>query len=258
MELNILFTLVGFFLGVLATLLVQREVRRRRIKDPRRKVHLQDLQKVNAWMESYRLLFEATFPECPELILAHKMLSNQYPHYDRSAPLNLYRALKEYRQLKTSHNEVAAEAVGSLQALSDKRLDRLFSLNKSISTILQKLHLLKNNTLLFPVSFPTDIQSHLKIIDQYREKVFDEFPRKVVRDIDWDKLDTIPPDQLSTIIHPCLKYFQADENISRDRETESRMFDEMQNLSFYRIVAKKEIEAVQAKIKRQEEKYSAA
>ncbi len=258
MELNLLFTLVGFFLGVLVTLLVQRAARRLRINDPRRKVRLQYLHKVNEWMESYRSLFEAVFPECPELILAHKMLSNQYPHYDRSAPLNLHRALKEYRQLKTNHNELAAEAAGSLQALSDRRLDRLYGVNKTISAMLQKLRLLKNNTLLFPVSFPTDIQSHLKIIDQYREKVFDEFPRRVVRDIEWDKLDTIPPDQLSTIIHPCLKYFQASENISRDRETESRLFDEMQNLSFYRIVAKKEIEAVQAKIKRQEEKISVA
>ncbi len=247
--------LLGFLLGIIATIVVQRIARYFRLNDPERKEKLADLQTVRKWMQSYQGLFDATYPECPELILAHKMLSQRYPHYDKAAPLKLYNALKEYQALRIKHDELARQASGSMQALSNRNLDRIYGLNKKVSSIFQKTGVLKGS-LLLPVSFSTDISEHLKIIDQYKEKVFEEFPHKVIKEIEWEKLDHIPPEQLATIVHPQLKYFQSHEDTSRDREKESKLFDEMQNLSFYRIVAKKEIDQILSKIDRQEEHYN--
>ena len=255
MSLPILSVLLGFLLGIIATIIVERIGRYFRLKDPGRKQRLANLQAIRKWMESYHCLFDATYPECPELVLAHKILSQKYPHYDKAAPLKLYDALKEYQALRTKHDELTRAAFTSMQALSNKHLDRIYGLNKKVSSVFQKTGLLKGS-LLFPVSFSTDIGEHLKIIDQYREKVFEEFPHKVVKEIEWEKLDHIPPEQLSSIVHPQMKYFQSHEDTSRDREKESKLFDEMQNLSFYRIVAKKEIDQILSKIELQEEHYT--
>ncbi len=255
MSQQIISALLGFLLGMLATLIVQWVIRRSRLNNPVRKRKLEHLQNLEKWMDSYRALFDSTYPECPELVLAHKMLSQRYPHYDKTAPVQLYNALKEYRCLQVKHDELTRQAQVSLEALADKNLDRLYRLNKAISSAFQKLGLLKGS-LLFPVDFSTDINEHLKIVDQYREKVFEAFPRKIVQKIDWERLDQTHPEELASIIHPRLKYFKGDEAISVHRQTESRRFDEMQNLSFYRIVAQKEIETILHKIQHQEEKYS--
>jgi len=251
---SILFAGLGIILGIISTLVVQRISRNLRYHDPGRKIKLEHLQKIQAWMESYEALFETTYPECPELILAHKMLSQKFPNYDKNSPVKLYDALVEYQKLQLIHDEHTQEALASLQALSDKRLDKLLGLNKALSAVFKKLKLLKGN-FLFPVNFSADIDCHLKIIDQYRQKVFEEFPHKVIEEIEWEKLDSTNTQELYTIIHPCLSYYLGNEDIARDREKESRLFDEMQNLSFFRIVAKKEIEAILAKIHHQEEKY---
>ena len=255
MSLQFLSFLLGFLLGIIITFLLQRILRRQRFNNPDRKNKLANLRTVRTWMESYRSLFDAVYPECPELILAHKMLSPEYPYYDKTGPLKLYEALKEYRRLQERHDQLTRQAEASLEGLTDKNLDRLYGLNKKASGLLQRLGLLKER-LLLPVSFPTDIREHLKVIDQYRQKVFEEFPSKVVGEIEWEKLEHVPPEQLSTIVHPELPYFLANEDISRDREKESKLFDEMQNLSFYRIVAKKEIDQILAKIARLEERYT--
>lgn len=255
MRLQLFSIFLGFLLGVIVMILVQGALRRRRTNDPGRKQKLADLKTLQTWMASYRALFEAVYPECPELILAHKMLSPQYPHYDKAGPLKLYEALKEYRSLQVKHDQLTQQAEASLQDLGDKNLDRLYGFNKKASSFFQRFGV-QNGRLLLPVSFSTDLQDHLRIVDQYRQKVFEEFPSKIVREIEWDKLDHIPPDQLCAIVHPELHYFQVEEDISRDREKESKLFDEMQNLSFYRIVARKEIDQILAKIERQEERYS--
>jgi len=208
-------------------------------------------------MESYRALFDCIYPECPELILAHKMLSKKFPNYDSNSPLKLYEALKEYQARKKKYEELAQAADGSLQVLANKNLDRLYGLNQSLSALLKKLHLLKDRMLL-PVGFSTDINEHLKLIDDYRQKVFEAFPHKFVQKIDWNKLDMVEPENLASIIHPRLRYYAGGEAASAHRQTESRRFDEMQNLDFYRVVAKKEIEAVLEKVHCQEEKYTNA
>ncbi len=252
---QIVSAVLGFLLGILATILLQWLLRRLRFADPARKRKLEHLHNLEKWMDSYRALFDSTYPECPELVLAHKMLSPKYPYYDQAGPVHLYNALREYRTLLLKHEELARQGGASLQALSDRRLDRLHQLNLAASAAFQKVGLLKKS-LLFPVNFPTDLDDHLRIIEQYRRKVFEEFPQKIIKAIDWDELDRVAPGQLASVVHPQLDYFQADEETSRDREKESRLFDEMQNLSFYRIVAKKEIESILHKIRRQEEKYS--
>ena len=254
----LLYIILGFFLGLIAAFLVQRLLRYMRYRDPERKIKLGHLQNIKAWMESYRTLFDCIYPECPELILAHKMLSKQYPHYDKTSPIKLYDALKEYRAMQIKHDALAQGAAVSLQALSDKRLDWFYNLNKKFSSFFQKFRLLKDPHLIFPTSFSADINDHLLIIDDYRCKVFDEFPRKIIDNIEWEKLDRITPDELSTIVHPHLKYYQGSETITRHRVKESRMFDEMQNLSFYRIVAKKEIDAIISKVQEEEKKYSSS
>lgn len=255
MSQSLLSAILGFLFGIFATLAVQQLWRYLQSIDPHRKEKLAHLHILKTWMETYRDLFDAVYPECPELVLAHKMLSAAYPHYDKDAPAQLQRALRQYRALAARHDELSPQAQASLQALSNKRLDRLYGLNKQLSAFFQKLGLLKDS-LLLPVSFSTELGDHLRVIDQYRQTVFEEFPHKAIQSIEWDKLDRVPPDQLATILHPQLHYFQANEDISRDREKESKLFDEMQNLSFYRIVAKKEIEQILHKIHRQEEKYS--
>jgi hypothetical protein len=183
------------------------------------------------------------------------MLSKKFPNYDSNSPIKLYEALKEYQARKKKFEELAQVAEGSLQALANKNLDRLYGLNQSLSAFLKKLHLLKNRMLL-PVGFSTDINEHLKLIDEYRQKVFEAFPQRFVQKIDWNKLDSVEPENLASIIHPRLRYYAGGEAASAHRQTESRRFDEMQNLDFYRVVAKKEIEAVLEKIHHQEEKYS--
>lgn len=252
---SLLSAILGFLFGIFATIAVQQLWRYFLFIDPHRKEKLGNLLTLKTWMVSYRALFEAVYPECPELVLAHKMLSPTYPHYDKSAPIQLTRALKQYRTLQVKHDELAQQADAALLAFSDKNLDRFYVLNRRISAFFQRIGLLKG-TLLLPVSFAVDISEHLRIIDQYREKVFEEFPRKIVEEIEWGKLDDIEPEDLSTIIQPQLHYFVADEDISRDREKESKLFDEMQNLSFYRIVAKREIDQILHKIHHEEEKYS--
>jgi hypothetical protein len=255
MSQSLLSAILGFLFGIFATLALQQVWRYLLSIDPHRKEKLVHLRILKTWLESYRDLFEAVYPECPELVLAHKMLSVTYPHYDKAAPAQLYTALKQYRALAARHDELTQQAQASLATLANKRLDRLYGLNKQVSGFFQKIGLLKG-ALLLPVSFSTDIGNHLRIIDQYRQTVFEEFPRKAVQKIEWEKLDHLPPDQLATIVHPQLHYFQAEEDISRDREKESKLFDEMQNLSFYRIVAKREIDQILHKIRRQEEKYT--
>ena len=247
--------IVGFVLGILATILLQRLLARQRSNDPGRRKKLEQLQKLQVWMESYRALFDCIYPECPELILAHKMLSKKFPNYDSNSPLKLYEALKEYQASRKKYVELAQEAEGSLQILANRNLDRLYGLNQSLSALLEKMHLLKNRMLL-PVSFSTDINEHLKLIDDYRQKVFEAFPQRFVQRIDWEKLDSVEPENLASIIHPRLRYYAGGEAASAHRQTESRRFDEMQNLDFYRVVAKKEIEAVLEKVHRQEEKYT--
>jgi hypothetical protein len=252
---SILFAFFGFLLGVLATLLVQRLWSHFRRNDPKRQQTLEHLHTLQMWMESYDRLFDAVYPECPELILAHKMLSHDYPHYDKNAPVRLCEALREYRDLQAKHEALNQQAAASLRALAEPRLDRLYNLNKSVTAFARKMHV-AGTKLLFPVSFPTEIAYHLQVIDQYRGKVFEEFPRRAVEGINWEKVNCTDPEDLATIIQPHLAYFQKDEDISRDREKESRLFDEMQNLSFYRIVAKKEIGHILAKIHQREAHYN--
>ncbi len=246
---------LGFILGIVVTVLTGRSWRYLRAVEARRKGKVGHLQVVREWMDSYQALFNGIYPECPELILAHKMLSPKYPHYDETAPARLYEALKEYRDLRARHEELTRRAKTALEALADKNLDRLFGLNQAVTGLLKKLRLFRGEYLL-PVSFPRSLDSHLKLIDDYQEKVFEAFPRKFIQKIDWDKLDLIDPQELASIIRPRLKYYKGDEATTAHRETESRRFDEMQNLSFYRIVAKKEIEQVLLKIQGQEELYS--
>jgi hypothetical protein len=246
---------IGFILGILAIILVQKLLARWRSNDPGRLKKLEHLHKLRAWVESYRALFDCIYPECPELILAHKMLSKKFPNYDKTSPIKLYEALKEYQDRQRRHEELGRQAEGSIQALSNKNLDRLYGLNKALTSFLVKVHLLKNGWLL-PVSFSTDVNEHLKLVEEYREKVFEAFPKRFVQKIDWDKLDSVEPADLASLIHPRLKYYTGDEAASAHRQTESRRFDEMQNLDFYRVVAKKEIEAILEKIQRQEEKYA--
>jgi len=255
MSQQIVSAILGFILGIVATVIVERVVRRYLHNDPRRKRKLEQLQIIEKWLDSYRALFDGTYPECPELVLAHKMLSPMYPHYDKAAPLNLYKALKEYRTLQIKHDELTSQAAAALQALSNKNLARLHGLNKNVSSVLQKAGLLKGS-LLFPANFTNDMSDHIKIIDGYHEKVFEAFPRRFIQEIEWDKLDSVDPEELTSIIHPRLKYYTGEEATSAHRETESRRFDEMQNLAFYRIAAKKEIDAIIQKIHRQEEKNS--
>jgi len=252
MNQSIFLAIVTFTLGIIATIFTQALLRHFRYADGRRKRKIEHLQKVRDWMESYRALFNCKYPEFYELVLAHKMLSPQYPHYDKTASARLYTALKEYRDTKAKHDEIARKAYASLQSLSDKKLDALYSLNIMLSYLFRKMRIFKG-TYLFPVSFTSDITGHLKLIGEYRYKIFDEFPKKAIHHLEWEKLDYIVPDELFTIIHPWLKFYEGNESESEYHEREIRMFDEMNNLSYFRSEGQREIDEILAKIYYQEE-----
>lgn len=248
----IFLAILTFALGIVATLFAQTLARYFRYADGRRKRKLEHLQNLKNWLESYKKLFECEYPEFSELILAHKMLSSQYPQYDKTAPIRLYSALKEYRDTRAKNDDLTPRAYASLHFLAEKNLDRFYNINIMLSFFFRRLRIFRGR-FLFPISFTSDISGHLKLIREYRYKIFDEFPKKVIQRLEWEKLDYIAPDELITIIHPWLKFYEGNESEFEHAQRRIKMFDEMSNLSYYRSEALREIDEALSKIYEQEE-----
>jgi hypothetical protein len=220
----IFLAILTFALGIIATLFAQTLARYFRYADGRRKRKLEHLQNVKDWLDSYKKLFKCKYPEFSELILAHKMLSPQYPQYDKTASTRLYNALKEYRDVKAEHDELASKAYASLRFLSEEKLDRIYSFNIMLSYFFRSLRIFRGRYL-FPISFRSDISGHLKLISEYRYKIFDEFPKKVIEHLEWEKLDNITPEELITIIHTWLKFYEGNESEFEHTQRRIKMFD---------------------------------
>jgi hypothetical protein len=250
---EILLALLSFGLGMLATVATQMLSRRLSLADARRKRKIENLQLVRKWMEAYRVLFKCKYPELHEFAFAHQALAPEELLYDETAPQRLYQALKEFQEAKTKYEEAEIAGYEALKSIADKRWLDTFTLP------LERLRRHQVNHYLYPRGFPRAIAPHLKVLAEQRYKLFDKFPEKVARWIDWDKLDYIKPSEVGSIIHTRLKFRKeherSDEAYQNHLEQETALADARDNLHSYKQEAERAIVSILEEVRQYEEKW---
>jgi hypothetical protein len=97
---EIYLALLGFILGILATISSQIVLRHFRLSDEKQKWKLEKLAIIRQWLESYRHLFHCQYPEMFEIVFAYKKSDTFDFIFDKTASARVYKALIEFRDTK--------------------------------------------------------------------------------------------------------------------------------------------------------------
>jgi hypothetical protein len=250
---EILLALLSFGLGMLATIATQMLSRRLSLADARRRRKIENLQLVRKWMEAYRVLFSCKYPELYEFAFAYNALAPEMLLSDETAPQRLYQALKEFREANTKYEEAQIAGHEALRCLTEKSWLDTFTLP------LDRLLGRQVNHYVYPRGFPRAIAPHLWVLAEQRRELFDKFPEKAARRIDWDRLDYIKPSEVGSIIHTRLKYIKehelSHEAYQNHVEQEIALADARDNLHSYKQEAERAIVSILEEVRQYEEKW---
>jgi hypothetical protein len=241
---EVILALLGFGLGILATIITQFITRRIQFSDSKKKQRLERLQKIRQWMEAYKLLLACQYPEMAEFAFGFEI------SFDETAPVRLLTALKEYREAEKNYN--VAEKIGHEAMLLLAQPSRF----DGIKYFFHRIRRLDLEIFMYPSGFPRSIAPYLKILSEQKYRIFKRFPEKVARAINWKKLDYITAAQVESIIYRRLKIGnQGLSGETRDYEKEIELGEARDNLSYYKSNAEQAIDNIIAIINQYEEKW---
>ena len=161
---EVFMVLLSFGLGILATVFTQIFTRRLKLSDVKRKQQIDDLHRVKAWIESYKILFECQYPE-----VHLGLFLDDKPTEDKRDSLLAHQGLRLFREASTKCDE--ARQIGRLALKS-----------------------------LAPSGLPNVIEPLIKELEKHRTDLFVIFPEQACR-IDWDKLEFTAPTDVHLIVH---------------------------------------------------------
>ncbi len=278
---DIFLTLIGFILGMLATVLAQAISRRLRLADARKTQKIEYIQQIRNWILAYRYLFDCDYPQILELVLAHKFLSPRYNVYDRdeTIPLRIYQALKEFQNARVNYVNAENIGISAIDYLNKRRCIRAQKLAYFINIYILKRDLKmhyqisKSHRLIYPRGLLINIVPYLEVLYTQRISLFEEFPETFIHSIDWNLLDYIEPSNVRAIVktllssppypYPAEDPFDVDENYWKQywaanekyTEEEIELVDEMREATKYRVKARNAIESVLKELKKFEDKW---
>jgi hypothetical protein len=178
---QVLLAVLGFGLGVLATVISQTLSRRLRFADARRKRKRENLQKIRTWMEAYLGLFQCQYPTLRELVFAHHYLNTNCPLYNKAAHSEAYKALKDYREARSKLNEAERRGQLALREFDKRGIFHRFSQDSR-----------------FVLAITLQIWELTGLVVQ----LFDSVPQRFLFYVELDKVDFVQPSEVHTIIHP--------------------------------------------------------
>lgn len=219
---EIVLALLGFGLGILATVLTQVISRRFRLNDARQRRKVENLQRVRSWMEAYRDLFRCKYPDLFELVFAHKKPSAPDSIFDKTAPARVHKALMDYQTAKTRYEQARESGSEALWTADLKELSRT-------------------------------VAPHLKELGELEYNLFVKFPDRTYR-IDWDRVSHIQPSEVFNIIHTRLQEPIASQD---DRQREIDLADARENCGMYRQQAEYALKQILNEIGRFESQWIA-
>lgn len=201
---EVLLTLLGFGLGIAATIISQLIMRRLKFKDAHLKLRYANLKKFRIWMEAYRDILKCKYPNIRDLWLsqviapsmAHQMEEGKFK---QDQAIEILRYLKEYREAKRLTDKAREVGEESFAALAET--PSLWNPWNLILFIISP-HFREVGT-----GIRFEVIGHLRRFHTKYNFLYDSIEKIYAKtEIEWDKLDTVQSDNLESIIsHPQLR-----------------------------------------------------
>jgi len=248
---EILLTMIGFILGIASTLISQLIARHFKFADARLKQRYDNLKKFRVWMEAYRDILKCKYPNIMELWLSPAIaprLGFKYKieefNFDPNQAIEILHLLKEFRDAKRvtdRAHEIGEEAFYSLI----KPLPR-WHIGNWIPWLYSR------DVRTFGLGMTIEIIGHLRKFHTHYGFLYVSIEKSHAEtQIDWDKLDTVEPKNLqSIIIHPQLRYLQPyvhdmqSDMADEYREKYDHLTGAINNIEFIKREANLELERI--------------
>lgn len=246
---EILLTLIGFVLGIVSTLISQLIARRFKFTDARLKLRYENLKKFRGWMEAYRDILKCKYPNIMELWLSPAIAPRlgykiEEFYFDPNQAVDILRLLKEFRDAKRVTDKVREMGEEAFYSLIEPL--PLWHIRNWLPWLYSR------DARTFGLGITLEVIGHLRKFHTHYDFLYSSIEKRYAEtQIDWEKLDTIEPKDLHTIIvHPQLRYFQPHvHDMSSDladeyREKYDKLTGAIDNIDFIKREANQELESI--------------